>query len=369
MKKILFIVVKEFIQLRRDRMMFPLLFIAPILQLIILGYVANIDVKNIKMGIIDMDNSLFSRELIESFTSSGYFIKRFSFIDVKRIDEMIERGDVSLVLFIPKGFEKKISRPDPARVQIIVDGTDATVATIAMNYSFQIISKFYMKRSGRIPSSDSGLIELQSRVLYNPELKGSNFMVPAIITLLITLIIGVLSSMAIVKEREGGTLEQLIVTPIKPYQFIIGKVAPFVLIAYLDISIITLVAIYWFKIPVKGSIPLLYIFSGFYILYTVGIGIFLSTISKTQQQAMITAMFFIFLPSILLSGFIFPVENMPKIIQFFTNFVPLKFFLEIVRGIFLKGNGFKELYDEGAFVFFWGLSVLLFSFLRFRKKL
>ncbi len=369
MKKILFIVVKEFIQLRRDRMMFPLLFIAPILQLIILGYVANVDVKNIKMGIIDMDNSLLSRELIESFPSSGYFIKRVSFIDVKRIDKLIERGDVSLVLFIPKGLEKNISKLDHARVQLIIDGTDATVATIAMNYSSQIISKFYMKSSEKILPSDFGWIELQSRVLYNPELRGSNFMVPAIITLLITLIIGVLSSMAIVREREGGTLEQLIVTPIKPYQFIIGKVAPFVLIAYLDISIITLVAIYWFEIPVKGSIPLLYLFSGFYILYTVGIGVFLSTISKTQQQAMITAMFFIFLPSILLSGFIFPVENMPKIIQFFTNFVPLKFFLEIVRGIFLKGNGFKELYDEASFIFLWGLAVLLFSFLRFRKKL
>lgn len=369
MRKILFIVMKEFIQLRRDRMMFPLLFIAPILQLIILGYVANIDVKNIKMGIVDMDNSPLSRELVEGFTSSGYFIKRGSFSDLKRIDEMIEKGGVSLVLFIPKGFEKNISKFNPASVQIIVDGTDATVATIAMNYSSQIIIKFFMKKFGKILSSYPGLIELQSRILYNPELKGSNFMVPAIVTLLLTLIIGVLSSMAIVREREGGTLEQLIVTPIKPYEFIIGKVAPFVMIAYLDISIIILVAIYWFKIPLKGSIPLLYLFSGFYILYTVGIGIFLSTISKTQQQAMITAMFFIFLPSILLSGFIFPVENMPKIIQFFTNFVPLRFFLEIVRGIFLKGNGFKELYDEGLYIFLWGLAVLAFSFLRFRKKL
>lgn len=369
MKKILFIIMKEILQLRRDRMMFPLLFIAPILQLIILGYVANIDVKNVKMGIIDRDNTYLSRELIREFTSSGYFIAKSYFKDLKIIDELIEKGEVSLVLFIPENFERKIFSGNTAGIQIIIDGTDATVATISMNYTSQILSSFYMKRIKRLFPFEMGGIELQSKVLYNPELEGSRFMVPAVITLLLTLIIGVLSSMAIVREREAGTLEQLIVTPIKPYQFILGKVAPFVLIGYIDITLILIVAVYWFKIPVRGSIPLLYLFSGFYILYTVGIGIFLSTISKTQQQAMITAVFFIFLPSILLSGFIFPVENMPKIIQFFTNFVPLKFFLEIVRGIFLKGNGFKELFDEALFIFMWGATVLVFSFLRFRKKL
>lgn len=369
MKRVLFIIIKEFIQLRRDRMMFPLLFIAPILQLIILGYVANIDVKNVKMGIFDIDSSFLSRELIRNFTSSGYFIVKSYLRNAKKIDELIEKGEASMVLVIQRGFEKRLSSGGSAGVQIIIDGTDATVATIAMNYSSQILGKFYMSNFCKIfPSSFSG-IRLQSRILYNPELRGSHFMIPAVITLLLTLIIGVLSSMAIVRERENGTLEQLIVTPIKPYHFILGKIVPFLVIGYLDVSIIIIVAIYWFKIPVKGSIPLLYLFSGFYILYTVGIGIFLSTVSKTQQQAMITAMFFIFLPSILLSGFIFPVENMPKIIQFFTNFVPLKFFLEIVRGIFLKGSGLKELYDEAFFILIWGLIVLSFSLLRFRKKL
>jgi ABC-2 type transport system permease protein len=369
MRKILFIIVKELIQLRRDRMMFPLLFIAPILQLIILGYVANIDVKNVKIGIFDFDSSFMSRELVRDFTSSEYFIEKSYSRDFKEIDELIEKGEVSMALIIPKGFERRLSSGNPVNVQIIIDGTDATVATIAMNYSSQILTKFYIRSFSKFFPSKFNGIRLESRVLYNPELKGSHFMVPAVITLLLTLIIGVLSSMAIVRERENGTLEQLIVTPIKPQHFILGKIAPFVLIGYLDITIIIIVAIYWFKVPVKGSIPLLYLFSGFYILYTVGIGIFLSTISKTQQQAMITAMFFIFLPSILLSGFIFPVENMPRIIKFFTNFVPLKFFLEIVRGIFLKGSGFKELYDEAFFIFLWGIAVLSFSLLRFRKKL
>ncbi len=369
MKKIIFIIVKELVQLRRDRMMFPLLFIAPILQLIILGYVANIDVKNIKMGILDMDNSYLSRELIRSFSSTGYFIEKAYLSDIKEIDKMIEKGLVSMVLFIPPKFEKEKSYGNRSSVQIIIDGTDATVATIAMNYSLQILSRFYLKRLNKTIPANFGGIKLQSRILYNPELKGSHFMVPAVVTLLLTLIIGVLATMAIVRERESGTFEQLIVTPIKPYQLILGKVIPFVLIGYLDISLIILVAIYWFRIPVRGSTPLLYLFSGFYILYTVGIGIFLSTISKTQQQAMITAMFFIFLPSILLSGFIFPVENMPVVIRFFTNFVPLKFFLVIVRGIFLKGSGFKELYDEALFILFWGLIVLFSSFIRFQKKL
>ncbi len=367
MKRILFIIVKEFIQLKRDRMMFPLLFLAPVLQLIILGYVANLDVKNVKIGILDLDNSSLSRALIRDFISSDYFICRAFFNAPEKIDEFIDRGSGALVISIPQGFGRKFLSGKSSKIQLIIDGSDPTLAIIAMNYSSQILSGFYKKSSTIF--RDFFRIEIESRIMYNPELKGSHFMVPAVIALLLTLIIGVLSSMAIVKEREAGTLEQLMVTPIKPSQLILGKVAPFIMVGYMEISIIIFVAIHWFKIPIKGNISLLYLFSGFYILYTVGIGIFLSTVSKTQQQAMITAMFFIFLPSILLSGFIFPIENMPKIIQALTYFVPLRFFLEIVRGIFLKGSGLRELFDEALFILIWGIVVLIFSFLRFRKSI
>ncbi|MGQ9618218.1 MAG: ABC transporter permease [Candidatus Aminicenantia bacterium] len=369
MRKILHIIFKELIQLRRDRMMFPLLFVAPALQLIILGYVANIDVKNIKMGVLDLDNSTMSREVIRSFTSSGYFLEKTVLKNINQIDDLMGKGELSLAIFIGKGFEKKILTGEKMEIQFIIDGTDATTATIAMNYSAQILGKFYAEKLETFLFFGPSEIELRSRVFFNPELKGSHFMVPAVIALLLTLIIGVLSSMAIVREKEAGTFEQLIVTPIKPFHFITGKVAPFVLIGYLDITIIILVAIYWFRIPVKGNLLFLYLFSGFYIFYTAGIGIFLSTVSKSQQQAMVTAMFFFFLPSILLSGFVFPIENMPRIIQYLTYFVPLRFFLEIVRGVFLKGSNFLVLLDEAGIILLWGVVVFTLSFLRFKKTI
>lgn len=374
MRTILHIIKKELIQLRRDPRMFPILFISPILQLLVLGYAANLDVREISTVICDMDNSQTSRNFTAKFTNSGYFSSVGTTKNIKDVDEFIDNGKASLAIVIPLNFGNDILAQRQVQLQIIADGSESNSATIGLQYATQIVLGYsrsiVMQKFSRMKSLgvNNAQIEPEIRVWYNPELKSRNFMVPGILGLLLMVMTMMLTSMAIVKEKEIGTLEQLIVTPIKPYQLIIGKLAPFTLIGLIDVLLVVLVATFLFNIPVKGSIPLLFGLSLVFLMATLGLGLFVSTISSNQQQAMMAATFFVMFPMIYLSGFVFPIENMPQVIQYFTYIIPLRYYFVIIRGLFLKGVGIQELWTQVGALFALGTVILSLSVLRFHKK-
>jgi ABC-2 type transport system permease protein len=374
MKTIYHIIVKEFLQLRRDRRMFGLSFMAPVIQLMLLGYAATTDVKEIPMLICDQDQTSKSRELVNQFVNSGYFVISEEVHSPNEIDHYIEDGRVWMALVIPTTFSSDLLAGRQTAVQLLADGSDANSATISIGYASQIVSTY--SRSimtdvqKRFPQTQrTSRISPEIRVWYNPDLKSRNFMVPGVLAMVLMIITMTLTSLAVVKEKEIGTLEQLMVTPIKPYQLILGKLLPFIIIGALDALLVILVARFWFDVPLRGSVVLLLALSGLFVLTTLGLGLFVSTISKTQQQAMMTAQFFFFMPFIYLSGFAFPIENMPRVIQYVTYLIPLRYFIVIIRGVFLKGIGISELWPQVIPLWIFGLAILTLSVLRFRKRL
>lgn len=370
MKKIKHIIRKEFLQLFRDKKLLPPIFVAPIIQLILLGYAVTLDVKNITLSVYDMDNSYSSRELTSAFTSSGYFILKFKSDNYRELEQNIQNNHISMGLVIPEDFESNIKTGKTAPVQLIIDGSDANTSTIGLGYAKGVIGHFMMSlMEGKKLPVQVSKINTEFRAWYNQELKSKNFMIPGVVALLLMIITMMLTSMVIVKEKEIGTMEQLIVTPIKPIELIAGKLIPFVIIGFVDVTLVLLVAYFWFGIPIKGSILLLYALTGVFLLTTLGLGLFISTISKTQQQAMMATNFMFMTPFLYLSGFIFPIENMPKILQYVTYLIPLKYFLVIIRGIFLKGIGFSLLWDEFLILLLFGIGIFTISVFRFHKKL
>jgi len=374
MKTIIHIMIKEFLQLKRDPKLFAIVFLAPVLQLIFLGYAANMDVNMVTAVVFDLDKSSASRSLIEDFQSSGYFDVRRYVNNYDELTKNIERGNAVIGIVIPKDFEKNIKRRESAKLQAIFDGSDGNKASIASGYAQGIIASFSKNilldqkdRSGR--SFTSGSVSPEIRVWYNPDLKTRNFMVPSIMGLILMVITTVLMSMAVVKEREIGTLEQIIVTPIKPYQLIAGKLIPFTILGFIDVLLVTSVMVFWFGIEVRGDFIFLLIASLVFVLSTLGLGLFISTISRTQQQAMLVALFGLMMPMVYLSGFAFPIENMPESIQMITHIIPLKYYLIILRDVILKGSGFTDLIPEIVILFLIGASILFLSALRFRKRL
>jgi ABC-2 type transport system permease protein len=374
MKNILHIIRKEFLQLRQDKKMFGISFIAPVLQLIILGYAATFDVSNIPTVVCDFDNSPSSRELIRSFTSTGYFTIVGYFEKTSEIDHQLDDGHASIAVVIPRGFEKKIGAGQSAPLQIIADGTETSTAGIGLSYASIIVSQYsqnillesMVKRgSATLPAR----VSAEFRVWYNPELKSRNFMVPGVLGLLLMVMTMLLTSLAIVKEKELGTLEQLVVTPIKPYQLIIGKLAPFFMIGVIDVMLVVFFASLIFSLPVKGGVLLLLLLSLIFLMTTLGLGLFISTISRTQQQAMMTAIFFFMLPMMFFGGFVFPIENMPTIIQYVSYIIPLRYYFIIVRGLFLKGVGLNILWPQAAALMIFGSVILSMSVIRFQKRL
>jgi ABC-2 type transport system permease protein len=374
MKTILHIIKKEFLQIRRDKRMLALSILAPVIQLILLGYAATTDIKEIPMLLVNQDKSSTSREFVDQFVNSGYFIIKENVDSPKLIDHFIDDGEVWVALVIPSDFSKNILNNKTATLQVIADGSDANSANISIGYITQIIGRYSQSIIANIskyvsPTNIPGKVNPQIRVWYNPELKSRNFMVPAVLAMVLMIITMTLTSLAIVKERENGTFEQLIVTPIKPYQLILGKLLPFTIIGALDTALVIIVAYGWFGVPLRGNILLLFGLSGLFVLTTLGLGLFVSTVSKTQQQAMMTAQFFFFMPFIFFSGFTFPIENMPVIIQYATYLIPLKYYIVIVRGIFLKGIGIAELWQQALILLLFGVAILSLSVLRFRKRL
>jgi len=375
MKTILHIIKKEFLQFKRDPKMFAVILIAPVVQLIFLGYAATLDVNIAHTLVYDQDQTVESRKFIESFTSSRFFKIDYYADNYTQLTQNLDKGKVILALVIPKDFTKKIQRREISPVQAIFNGSDGNTASIVAGYVAKIVQDYAqnillntMDKSGRkiIPV---GRIEPEIRVWYNPQLLTRHFMVPGIVGLLLSIITLILTSLGIVKEKEIGTLEQLIVTPIKPLQLIIGKLVPFVILGFVAVVIVLTAMTYIFDIPVRGSVPFLFLCSFLYILSTLGLGLFVSTISKTQQQAMMIAIFGIMMPMVYLSGFAFPIENMPRIIQYISYFIPLRYFITIIRGVILKGIGLKELWQESTVLLFMGIAILFLSSIRFRKKL
>lgn len=375
MKSILNFIKKEFLQFKRDPKMFGIILIAPVVQLIFLGYAANLDIEKIKLVVYDQDKTSTSRKLINDLTSSGYFVAQDFVNDYNSVTKYLDYNKAIVALVIPNDFEKNLSRKETAKIQAIFDATDGNTASIAAGYLQQIILQFaknnvfeMMQRSGNI-LIPVGSITPEIRIWYNPTLKTRNYMVPGIVGLLLSIVTLLLTSLAVVKEKEIGTMEQLIVTPLKPYQIIIGKLVPFILLGFVSITIVLTAMRVIFDIPVKGDIFFLFISAFFYILSTLGLGLFVSTISKTQQQAMMIAVFAVMMPMVFLSGFAFPVENMPKIIQYISYVIPLKYFINIIRGVISKGLGFYDLWLNALVLFIMGILILILSSLRFQRRL
>jgi len=367
--------VKEFLQFIRDPKMFMVVIVAPVIQLIFLGYAANRDIKNVQTVVFDRDRSESSREFVRNFEKSGYFSMDYYVSDYNEMSRLIDNGKAITGIVIPENFEKDLNTGVTAKVQFIIDGSDGNKASIAAGY-IQNIASAYSKNiavenieKAGIKTSIAGTIEPVSRIWYNADLSTRNYMLPGIVGLILIIITTNLSSLAIVKEREIGTLEQLIVTPVKPYQIILGKLIPFAILGIISMTLVLSVMTFWFGIYVKGSLIFLFVSSFVFMLSTLGLGLFVSTISRTQQQAMITSAFLVIMPMIFLSGFSFPVENMPVIIQYVTYLIPLKYFLVIIRGIVLKGLGLSELWIECTVLLSMGIFILISSSLRFRKRL
>ncbi len=375
MKTIIHIVKKEFRQFRRDPKMFGIILIAPIMQLLFFGYAATLDVNTVHTMVYDRDNTETSRNFIRDFSGSGFFAIDYVAKNENEINEQIDKGNILICISIPREFEKRIERRETAPVQFIINGSDGNTANIAAGYAGVIAANFskniaadILGRQGKkvLPT---GQITPEARVWYNPLMKTRFFMVPGIVAMLLSIITMLLTSLAVVKEKEIGTLEQLIVTPIKSYQLILGKLIPFAILGFVSVILVIAGMRVIFGIEVRGSIIFLLGNSFLFILSTLGLGLFISTISKTQQQAMMIAIFGVLMPMIYLSGFTFPIENMPESIQIISYFIPLRYFMTIIRGVVLKGTGFAELWGETFMLGGMGLAILLLASMRFRKKL
>jgi ABC-2 type transport system permease protein len=372
MRTILVVARKEIIQLRRDFRMLALILIMPVFQLVLLGYAANLDVKNVPLAVCDLDMSSSSRSLVSDFLNSDSYSLTARITDIRGVDKVILDGKAAIALVIPKGFGSFVKKGAPTTVELIADGSDSNTATIGLNHATLVVAWFSNKIiTERLMLAGLGKpvrVEPEIRVWYNPNLISRNFMVPGILAMLLMMVTMLLTSMAIVKERETGTMEQLSVTPIKPIELIIGKLLPFIGIAFLDIGLVIVAGAIVFNVPIRGNIFLLFGLSGIYILSTLGLGLLISTFSKNQQQAMFSSTFFIMLPMIILSGFIFPIENMPFVIQLVTYLMPLRYFFVIVRGLFLKGVGMAALWDETLSLLILGIGIFIISSLRVRKR-
>jgi ABC-2 type transport system permease protein len=366
--------VKEFIQVLRDPRMKALIFVMPVVQLIMFGYAVTTDVDHIKTAVCDLDKSPQSRALIERFTASGYFTVVDNTDRPERLGELLDRGQVIVGIQINRGFADDLRSGRQTAIQTIVDGTDSNTGTVAMDYAQRITQEFSRARSAPIElttlaqPTQTNPIELRSRAWFNPDLKSRYYNVPGVIAVVVLLISLLLTAMAIVREREIGTMEQLMVTPIQPFELILGKTLPFVLISFIDVLVVTFIGINWFNVPIHGSLGLLLFGAGLYLMSTIGIGLFISTISQTQQQALMSSFFF-YLPAVLLSGFMFPISNMPEPAQWLTYLNPLRYFLVIIRDIFLKGSGLEILWPQFAALAVLGTALLLVSSLRFKKRM
>jgi len=367
------ILIKEFKQIFRDPRMRTIIFISPLLQIILFGYAANKDITYVPTAIYDRDNTYESRELLRRFTFSKYFVpERYIFSDQEE-NAVLDKGSVSVVIRIDRGFGRNINSGKDATIQLAFDGTDSNTAMIVMGYANTIVGKYQYdllnKEAGYTGVvKDIPSVDLRDRAWFNGNLISRNYYLPGVIASIVTMMSLLLTAMAIVKEKEIGTMEQLTVSPLKPIELIIGKLLPFGVIAIMQAVLITSLGVLWFHIPLRGSLVLLLFSTCIYLFTTLGIGLFISIISSTQQEAMMS-FFLFYIPTFLLSGFAYPIGNMPQAIQWLTFINPLRYYLVVIRGIFLKGVGLDTLWVQFLPLLVMGIIVLSLSAAKFRKSL
>ncbi len=372
-ERALAILVKEFKQIFRDPRMRTIIFISPLLQIILFGYAANKDITYIPTAIYDRDNTSESRDILRRFTYTKYFVpERYIFSDREQ-NFVLDKGQVNTVIRIDRGFGRNLRANKDANIQLAFDGTDSNTAMIVMGYANTIMNSYQQEQLKNKAELEGFLntvpsVDLRDRAWFNGNLISRNYYLPGVIATIVTMMSLMLTAMAIVKEKEIGTMEQLTVSPLRPLELIIGKLLPFAIISLVQIFLITLLGVVWFQIPLRGNIIFLLFSTCVYLFTTLGIGLFISTISSTQQEANM-AVFLFYMPTVLLSGFAYPISNMPQVIQFFTIFNPMRYFMVVIRSIFLKGVGFEVLWPQLLPLFIIGLVVITLSSLRFRKGL
>jgi ABC-2 type transport system permease protein len=372
---------KEFIQALREPRMRVLLFVPPLVQLIVFGYAVNLDVDHARIAWMDMDRTPESRDLRERFEGSGRFDVVAMPANEEEVQSVLDRGVAEAVVRVLPGFARDLARGRGAGVQVLVDGTNSNTASLVSSYAGQIVAGYSAgamgrQQNGRVLTRSPGSavnasvprVTARSRVWFNPDLYSRNYFVPGVVANIIMLVTLMLTALAIVREKEIGTMEQLMVTPVRPIELMLGKTLPFAVVGLVEVALITAAALVLFHIPFRGSVLLLFFSAVLFLMTTLGAGLFLSTISRTQQQAMMASFFFA-LPAFMLSGFAFPIRNMPLAVQYLSYLNPLRYFIEILRGIFLKGVGVSVLWPQMACLALYGVTVLTLSALRFHKTL
>lgn len=368
MNRTIAVIKKEFLQMKRDRLTLALIFMVPLVQLLLFGYAIQTEVKHIPTVVFDQSLSASSREMLEAFSASGYFdITQVagSFDDVTR---QIDSGTARVGIIFPPDFEQQLQRGAPGVVQVVVDASDSMVS----NQAIATANSIGLLKSQQVLFQKSRVIsppyDIRVRPWYNPDGITAFFMVPAILGIIVTMTMVIITSVAIVREREQGTMEQLLVTPVKPLELMIGKIIPYIVLGYLQITVALLVAVLVFQVPIRGSLMQLYLLTLFFITASLGLGLMISNLAQTQMQAFQMS-FFVMLPSILLSGFLFPRAAMPKIIYYISYLIPLTYYLDIIRGIVLKGIGFNYLLGQVTSLLVFSILVLSISVLKFRKTI
>jgi len=371
--RLLSIIRKEFIQIFRDPRTLMLILVMPIIQLFLLGYAATTDVRNVPIAVWDQSRSPESRALLDAFSAADYFKFAYEVHSEGEIQNLIEQGDVRGALVIPPDYAVKLLEGN-GQVSMILDGSDATVGSTALSaarligqsHSIQVLSE-QAARQGR-GSAVQPPLEVRTQVWYNPDLRSAYFMIPGVIGMVLYAIMAMLTATAVVRERERGTIEQLIVTPIRSWELIVGKVMPYVILGFFDLFEVLLIGHYWFSVPVRSNLLLVVGTAGLLLLSSLGIGLFASTIANTQQEALLTV-FVTILPGVFISGFLFPLEAMPRFLQIVSYAIPLRYYLVIVRSLLLKGVGFAALRTEIISLAIFGLVIMTLASLRFRKRL
>lgn len=365
--------IKEFLQMLRDPRMRAIIFGMPVIQLVVMAFAMTTDVIDIRSAVLDMDKTLLSRELISKFTAGGYFQFIKSAASQKEIAGLLDRGEVRAVIYIPSGFEETIKNGSTAPVQVLTDGTDSNTTAIVQGYAGRIIQDFSNKKldeqiqkQGMKPMTR--LVETTERAWFNENQESRYFFVPSLIAVMLFIFSLLLTSIGIVKEKEIGTIEQVMVTPIRKIEFILGKTIPYIITGYISMTIMLVVAFFVFDIVVKGNIFLFYLLSGLYLFGNMGIALIISASSSTQQQAMLTS-FLILMPCVMLSGFMFPIKNMPNIVQYATWVNPMRWYLEILRGIVMKNVGLDVLWPAIAAQAALAIAFISLAWARFNKTL
>lgn len=371
--RLLTLIRKEFIQIIRDPRTLVLTFIFPIVMLFLLGYAATNDVRNIPLAVYDQDKSAESMRLLEAYQAADYFKIAYDVNSPDELRRLMDNGSVRAGIVIPPNYAESVSTGEKAEIAFLIDGSDPTLASTALSAatligqakSSNLITRQMMFVGDGVNQS---LVEVRTQVWYNPELVAANFMIPGLIGMILQFLTTMLTSTAIVREREYGTIEQLIVTPIKPWELVVGKIVPYVLIGFFDTIEVLVIGVLVFHISINGNLLLLLLLCALFLVTTLGIGILISTVAKTQQEAMLTTLMTV-MPSIFLSGFFFPLAAMPVILQAISYLIPLRYFLIIARGIVLKGVGMESISFEVMLLAIYGVVIMSLAAFRFRKKL